>query len=360
MSGASQAFRLPKAGNSDADYEDAFAMAKDSVAIADGATESSFARAWARALVQGFTSIDAADAESEAGDEALREPPAPADTVRRRIAPLQRAWHEQIAWDRLPWFAEDKARSGAFAALLTFRFTASASPLMPSAEDAALGSGRWRALAIGDSCMFQIRDDALLVAFPLEQAEQFNSRPVLLSSNPANNDRVWEAIAYQEGEYRPADVFLFATDALAHWILAESEAGNRPWQTLCGLRSHADFAAMVARLRQDHAMRNDDVTLVRIVVPFGAVSPPDSESPAALVEQSDLVTYPDMGGSAADCEAGSDESVPPNGADGVPGQMQYSVGRPESPEESIPVGSFANETESMHVDEVLSRTEGAP
>ena len=64
MSGKAHAFRLPKAGNSDADYEDAFAIGENCVAIADGATESSFARAWAEALVQGFTSVEATPAEA--------------------------------------------------------------------------------------------------------------------------------------------------------------------------------------------------------------------------------------------------------------------------------------------------------
>ena len=60
MSAGSQGFAVPKAGNREADYEDAFAIAEHRVAIADGATESSFARAWAEALVSGFASDPAA------------------------------------------------------------------------------------------------------------------------------------------------------------------------------------------------------------------------------------------------------------------------------------------------------------
>jgi hypothetical protein len=251
--------------------------------------------------------------------------------------PLQSAWHESIAWDRLPWFAEDKARKGAFSALLAFRLEAAAAtdlvvgerqptggadPIadgeagaesdpadetqatngsQPSSEEEPAGEIRpadgdqaavrdtveseaavpaaplehdtdrgWYAFAIGDCCMFQIRDDALVLAFPMESAEQFNSRPLLLSSNPDNNRGVWDSIAFGQGDCRDGDVFLFATDALAHWILAESEGGRRPWRTLCALRSLADFADLVARLRHDRAMRNDDVTLVRLTVPEAA------------------------------------------------------------------------------------------
>ena len=69
MSGSSQAFMLPKAGSSEADYEDAFALAAGRIAIADGATESSFARAWADALVHGFTSEYGGGAGAEIGGD---------------------------------------------------------------------------------------------------------------------------------------------------------------------------------------------------------------------------------------------------------------------------------------------------
>ena len=122
----------------------------------------------------------------------------------------------------------------------------------------------------------------MLAAFPLERAEQFNARPLLLSSNAANNERVWETIVVRNGEYQAGDAFLFATDALAHWILAECEAGRPPWQTLNVLCSETDFAALVTSLRQSRAMRNDDVTLVRYVVPAATYSPFDAEPTVRL------------------------------------------------------------------------------
>ncbi len=319
MSGKAHAFRLPKAGNADADYEDAFAIGENCVAIADGATESSFARAWAEALVQGFTSIDATPTEARPGPVSTSSEQVPtveiadneatlqavdgedyrqagsdltaiAMEVRRKVGPLQKAWHASIAWDRLPWFAEDKARSGAFAALLAFHIDSVDGSGTDEARSAR-GTQRWRAMAIGDSCVFQVRDSALHVAFPIDRAEQFNSRPVLLSSNPANNERVWDAIAVQEGDCLPGDIFLFATDALSHWILGEVEAGRRPWETLCDLRSHAAFVELMTRLRESHTMRNDDVTLVRFVMPADSEWPhetkPDSQSDTPLeVEES--------------------------------------------------------------------------
>jgi hypothetical protein len=57
-----QAFWLPKAGNSDSEYEDAFFPRRLKrrngrrlrFAVADGATETSFSGVWARLLVSSF------------------------------------------------------------------------------------------------------------------------------------------------------------------------------------------------------------------------------------------------------------------------------------------------------------------
>jgi hypothetical protein len=271
----SQGFWLPKAGNSDADYEDAFAITQSSVAIADGATESSFARVWAEALVEGFTNEHAVEAELEPTLEDSGGRWWTTRDLREYVAPLQRAWKAKVPWDRLAWFAEDKARSGAFATLLVFQFLRDSPRVGEEQELKCHGAEpglRWQALAIGDSCLFQIRDDTIRVAFPLVLAEQFNSRPILLSSNAANNDRVWETVTICYGDCRAGDTFLFATDALACWIMTEAEAGDKPWHALCGLESQAEFSALVTRLREHHSIRNDDVTLVRISAPI-VISP---------------------------------------------------------------------------------------
>ncbi|MGI9176221.1 MAG: protein phosphatase 2C domain-containing protein, partial [Rhodothermales bacterium] len=50
---------MPKAGHRESEYEDAFAVQPEPAlpfyaAIADGATETAFARIWARRLAEGF------------------------------------------------------------------------------------------------------------------------------------------------------------------------------------------------------------------------------------------------------------------------------------------------------------------
>ena len=99
-----KAFWLPKKGNTAEEYEDAFAHSNRLMAVADGATESSFADRWARGLVKRF----------------VEQPPSgntPSSLLLENwLSPLQQEWHKSIPWDTLPWYAEEKSRSGAFAA----------------------------------------------------------------------------------------------------------------------------------------------------------------------------------------------------------------------------------------------------
>ncbi len=252
-----QTFWAPKAGNSEAEYEDAFSVAPSVIAIADGATESSFAGLWARALVSGATSGTMPERDD-------------ADHVAAWTNPLQEAWRSQVPWDRLPWYAEEKTRQGAFATLLVLTLSSpplckekvsdvtSEASVKPEEETA------WRAMAIGDSCLFQVCGEDLVASFPLERADQFDSRPILLSANPANNGAVWSRIHTCTGRMGSGDVLFLMTDALAKWFLAEYESGNKPWQELLCLTTQEEFLAKITSLRENHAMRNDDVTLVTL------------------------------------------------------------------------------------------------
>jgi hypothetical protein len=269
MEPAVQVFWVPKLGNSEEEYEDASACSAPErrFAVADGATESSFSDRWAQGLVRRYTA-----------DPPLAPPtsiPLP-----EWVAPLQHEWHAGIPWDKLPWFAEEKARSGAYASLLGVHFAEPerVPPRLPflswfrRAKPQAAGF-RWYALAIGDTCLFHVRNGQLLKAFPLDNAAAFSDRPLLLSSNPARNQSVWSAVQLAEGECHLGDVFFLATDALGKWFLQRFEAGGRPWETLAALRTQTDFVAWVDKRRQDRSLKNDDTTLVRLVWQAAAPKP---------------------------------------------------------------------------------------
>ena len=119
-----QRFWCPKRGSSAAEYEDATAVSTGNgtirrLAVADGASESTFARLWATLLVDAY-----------AGGTLSPE------TLTDQLWPLQQRWSAEVATKPLLWYASEKARSGAFAAL---------------AGLTVCRSGTWRALAAGDS-----------------------------------------------------------------------------------------------------------------------------------------------------------------------------------------------------------------
>ena len=229
------AFRLAKAGNSAEEYEDAFAAAAGRFAVADGASEASFAADWAKLLAEGFV---AADGKPWQGLDWL--------------PPLRQRWAAAVDGRALPWYAETKRDAGAYATLLGLALQP------PSGKK----PGTWRALAVGDSCLFHTRGGRVLAAFPLERSAAFGRQPPLLGSRPGGPEPESEQA---RGRYRAGDRFLLMTDALAQWFLAEEEEGFCPAEDVAKLLAAVDpVAAFVSWVgeRRGKGLRNDDVTLV--------------------------------------------------------------------------------------------------
>lgn len=248
-------FSLHKAGNAGSDYEDAcWPSSSDEAsgscfrcAISDGATEASFSGLWARMLVEAYGTgkltqhVSSEELEESVEPGILRE--------------LQHRWLEGVGNKPLPWYAEEKIRYGAFSSLLGLHFC----------ED--LSAGRWSAIAVGDSCLFQLRDSQIITSFPLTQKEEFNSRPLLVPSDPVDNDRLPEYVRTARGSWKEDDSFLLMTDALAHWFIGAMGRSIDPWiavQKLRAVDQARSFEEWVAQLRSSGELRNDDVTLLRI------------------------------------------------------------------------------------------------
>jgi hypothetical protein len=234
-----RSFCLPKEGNTANEYEDAFAGNPKSgrFAVADGATESSFAGPWAKLLVEGFV--------------ALR-----GRTSMDWIAPLQQRWAESVDHLELNWYAEEKRQQGAFATFLGLWFK------KPQQEK----EGQWKVLAVGDCCMFQVREDRLFAAFPVKKSTDFGNRPTLMGSR--NGSDPLSQAQQKLGRWKPGDRFFLMTDALAEWFLKRHEEKRAPWQSL--LRRLAEpkptaaLTSYVEQLRKNQELKNDDVTLLFI------------------------------------------------------------------------------------------------
>lgn len=237
-----QALWCPKRGHTPEEYEDAFAADEPAgrFAVADGASESSFAGLWARLLVGHAVRSEAGAWQRE---DWLQEP--------------QEQWSADVDGRPLPWYAEAKREQGAYATLL----------MLTLRPPAGAESGRWHALAVGDSCLFRLRKGRLRMAFPWEESVAFDRNPDLLGARPGAPAVVWQQA---HGKCRPGDHYLLMTDALAYWFLLQSESGNRPWEAVArvldGPAPDAAFPAWVEDLRDHGGLPNDDVTLLSIRV----------------------------------------------------------------------------------------------
>ncbi len=131
--------------------------------------------------------------------------------------------------------------------------------------DGTNSSGSWEAFAVGDSCLVQIRDGALLTSFPLSNAANFTNSPFLLGSNPEANVGIDSQTKTQTGTWQSGDTLYLMTDALAAWFLREVENNQAPWHVLRDLDTdELPFRPWLDDLRNTHQMRNDDVTLYRV------------------------------------------------------------------------------------------------
>ena len=246
---------VPRAGSNEAQYEDAFYPGHDGprharrlrFAVADGASESMLSGLWAGLLVRTWCK------------------------ARRRRLPeildvAEAAWDVELAayleergrTDRpIQWFEEPGLERGAYATLLGLAFTTEH------------GGGRWQATAVGDSCLFQVREGELLSAFPIKSSDEFDSAPKLVPSRASDRGRgrLLDAVDEETGDWRSGDTFWLLTDAVAAWFLRthEAEADAEPWDVLASVEADA-FADWVESRRADRSLRNDDVTVMRIDV----------------------------------------------------------------------------------------------
>ncbi len=243
-----ETFWIQKNGNTKGEYEDAWWIPRSTqlgeriarCAVADGATDAVFSRLWARILTRSFGKGQFA--------------PDPPDSVTISWTRCSNLWKRAVRGRKLPWYAEEKARSGAYAALVGLEL------VVGEGGD----GGSWNALACGDSCLFQVRDSELINAFPLTRSDEFTNSPILLCSlGPRDDDATH--VRFTSGGWITGDRFYLMTDALANWFVANWEAGGRPWGALFDI-GESPFSEWLNALRASRQIKNDDCTLISITV----------------------------------------------------------------------------------------------
>jgi hypothetical protein len=297
-------YLVPKRGNTAGQCEDAIgltpwlvpgrrAAGAFTASVCDGASESILAGRWAQQLAAAMV-LRCEESPGTAGR---------AESLAEAIGGAVEAWSwwvEDYAAERaaagrpITWYEQPKLEQGAYATVLVVELgparrgrpaTAAAdllpplpASLEPCAEAAAVDDlmamlqavnepvqWTWQAAALGDTCLFQVRDEQLICAFPLDDAESFGLVPPLAGSRNRDQAKLAEHTALAAGRCRPGDQVFLATDALAAWFLAEHARGTRPWEVLRGFAGREEqFAPWVEQERGERRMRDDDVALVHI------------------------------------------------------------------------------------------------
>lgn len=272
-----QHFLVPKTGNTAEECEDAidFSSSADArslfAAVADGASESLLAGAWARRLVRGAVTSMATTIDDSGNGQVSHF----GSFVESLLSHTVDQWDgyvaeyqaERAARGRpITWYEQPGLDKGAFATLMAVHVHEKSTGL------ATPGSARrwnWQAFALGDTCLFHLREGRLVTSFPLTDSDGFGITPHLLGSRNRNAALIADRAATAGGELHADDELLLATDALAAWLLSHPDVGSgaagRQLGRLADLGDE-DFADWVENERDKSRMRNDDVALVRLRV----------------------------------------------------------------------------------------------
>jgi hypothetical protein len=255
-------FSVPKRGSTLGECEDAASVSPIEgsdgdvsgrslrVVVADGASESLLAGKWARWLAAKFGSTATAT-RSKPGFL----------TAYRAATELWAAEVERYVEEReqrgapIQWYEEPGLAKGAFSTVIVL-----------DVSRGTKGHGLWRAAALGDSCVFHVREETVRSSFPLCDAEAFSNQPPLLPSRAADDETVCRHVSLRRADWQTEDSLYVMTDALAAWFLRATAVGERPWESLRDLETAdgLEFSTWVALKRDQGELRDDDTTLVRI------------------------------------------------------------------------------------------------
>lgn len=217
-----------KAGEDVADMEDAAnAEPVGRFALADGASESTYAGMWAKILVVGYAS-----GVLEGPDD---------------LTKLTSLWEARVATaPTRVWYVDEKLHEGAFSTLCGL---------------SCMGDGRWQALAVGDTCLFHVRDSAVVATFPAHSGSALRQAPTLVGTRPLYSTVDW---LRTHGTWGEGDVFLLCTDALARMIFDELESGTMGYLALMEMQTAGEFRHWLDHARIRGRLANDDTTLLRV------------------------------------------------------------------------------------------------
>jgi hypothetical protein len=232
-------FVLPKSGHALSECEDAIGVDEDNCrfAVADGATEAFDARNWAQRLAHNWVRSDSA-----------LVPDAFNEWVTAEGLALHSSWNQL----NFPWYAEEKARNGSFAAFIGVQL------------DLKAKTPSWKAVALGDACLLHCRNGKLLKSLPMANSEDFNNGPMLVASDPANYKSSAETLVIDSGFCESHDVLFLLSDAVAAWSLRRFEQNE--FVDVFENNDDASLAGLFESERAAGRIRNDDIAIMRLEI----------------------------------------------------------------------------------------------
>ncbi|MCY3550838.1 MAG: protein phosphatase 2C domain-containing protein [Candidatus Poribacteria bacterium] len=265
----SNKFITHKKGGTLTDCQDAIELNEDisRYAVADGATRSFYPKIWAELLVKGFCEETTLSLESLEEKEGWKE----------WINPLRQKWLKQVT------LRVQKTKRFIHIDRLS-KLESAASTFIGLEIDKT--EAEWKAMIIGDSCLFHIGESGLKESYLIKKSEDFTNRPGIFTSFEKDNS---DEPIFVAGQTNHGDIFILATDALSKWIIQHKEIGelgDALKQLLC-IDCWEQFNDFVEKAREAENIRlaNDDVAFMLISVEFERQLPKFESSDQELERQ---------------------------------------------------------------------------
>lgn len=229
---------IPKDDAKDYRNEDQSSLStrKDIYALSDGASISFDSWNWARILTRQFG----------------REPNVTEKWIEGAIAEFNAIYNRE----ELSWSAQAAFDRGSFATLLGLQLETIKKSV--------------KLFAVGDTIAVLLDDEVILDSYPYSMPAEFNSSPMLISTNPGCNQFMsspefpkMHTVTWSIARLEQPSI-LCMTDALGHWFLTYKSAEPSSVSLLLGVDSKSKFRKLVDMETKAGRLRRDDTTFLKL------------------------------------------------------------------------------------------------
>jgi serine/threonine protein phosphatase PrpC len=230
-------FTTQKNGESKKGNQDSFKIDEQNkiFAISDGVSRSSFSNIWSKKIVEEFVKNPF---ETKTIDKIFLE---------KWLYPVKLNLDEEISKLDIPPMILDVAKEDGSSTTLLGGVIK---------KEKKKKICLW---AVGDTNIFQIRQNKINDLFPIKKLSGFTSKTFAITSFLDKNNIDF---LYTEWSIRSGDILVLATDAFSQWFLDSYLKGQKPWKKM--EKNMGKMEEFIEKLRHDKKIENDDVTFIMI------------------------------------------------------------------------------------------------